>query len=68
MKECILFNGPAFAAVGLKDLAALVTRCRDHEDGWYTVEAEFLKPRRAEEIEQLRTVTTVREVSLLAQE
>ncbi|MBN1765602.1 MAG: HD domain-containing protein [Sedimentisphaerales bacterium] len=53
-------------SIGLGRLLAVVIRCQDHSDGWYTVDAKFHKPQPPEVIEKLKTITVIREVSHLA--
>lgn len=54
-----------FTQINLSNLIAVVTNCRSHGDGWFTVEARFHNSQTAETIEQIRTITTVREISPL---
>ena len=65
LNQNIHICAPKLKAVGLGELLAVVTRCRDHTGGWYSVEAQFHQSLTAEVVDQVKTVTTVREISPL---
>lgn len=52
---------PALDSVGMRPLVAIVTRCKDHADGWYTVGARFLEQQPESLIETIKTITFVSE-------
>jgi putative nucleotidyltransferase with HDIG domain len=63
----IYISNDKLEAIGMEKLSATVISCCDHLDGWYTVEAQFHKPQTPENIEKIKMVTTVREISMLAE-
>jgi HD-GYP domain-containing protein (c-di-GMP phosphodiesterase class II) len=63
--ENIYLSNPQLTAIGMGKLVAIVTRCFNHQDGWYTIEAQFLKPLAPAILEKIKTITSVREVSIL---
>ena len=52
---------PALESVGMKPLVAIVMRCKDHADGWYTIGARFLEQQPDSLIESIKTITFVTE-------
>jgi len=68
LDQNILISAPQLEAIKLDKLLAVVTQCRDHNDGWYTVTAQFPKPQSAQVIDQIKTIIAVREVSSLAKQ
>ncbi len=52
---------PALEPFGANPLVAIVARCKDHADGWYTVGARFLEEQPEELIDHIKTVTFVTE-------
>ncbi len=65
LNENIHISGSHFKEINLTKLVAVVIGCRDHGDGWYSVDTQFHQPQSPEIINRLRTVTDVREVSPL---
>lgn len=63
--ENIVVFSPKLETIGLNRLWAVVTYCRDHGDGWYTIDAQFPTPYPIEVVRKLKTVTDTREMSLL---
>ncbi len=65
VEQNIYISNRRMESIGLSNLVAVVSNCTSHNDGWYTVEAQFLTPQLVENIEKLKTITSVREVSPL---
>jgi len=65
LNENIHISGSHFKEINLTKLVAVVIGCRDHGDGWYSIDTQFHQPQSPEIINKLRTVTDVREVSPL---
>jgi hypothetical protein len=65
LDQNIVISSPKLEAIALNNLSAVVTRCQDHSNGWYTVDAQFLQPQKPKVVDKIRTVTEVREVSAL---
>ena len=65
LDQNILITSPKLESVGLNKLWAVVTQCRSHGDGWYSVDAQFPNPYPPELVQKLKTITDVREVSAL---
>ena len=61
----LILSYPQIKALNLDHTLAIVTRCQDHGDGWYTVDAQFPKPYPTEVIDRIKNVTVVREISAL---
>ncbi len=61
----IVITNQQLENIGMNKLIATISRCINHRDGWYTVEAQFIHPLPMEVIDKLKTITAVREVSLL---
>jgi len=45
----------------MKPLIAVVIRCQDHGDGWYTVGSKFLQPPTSELLDKIKSTTAVME-------
>lgn len=63
----IVITNQQLESIGMNKLIATISRCINHRDGWYTVEAEFIHPLPMDIIDKLKTITAVREVSLLSE-
>ena len=59
----ISITAPQFEKIELRQLLAVVTSCRDHGDGWFTIDAQFHKHQSAEIIDKLKCVINLREVT-----
>ncbi len=68
LNQNILISTPKLKAIGLDNLLAVVTRCRDHADGWYTLDAQFHQALSPDVISKIKEVTAVREISPLLKE
>lgn len=65
LDQNIHISSPIFNKINLTKMTAVVTRCQDHGDGWFSVEAQFHVPQSPKSIAELKNVTTVREISPL---
>jgi HD-GYP domain-containing protein (c-di-GMP phosphodiesterase class II) len=63
LDQNIYLSAPQFEQIALDPLLAIVTSCRDHGDGWFTIEAQFHKHHPAELIDKLKSVINLREVT-----
>ncbi len=61
----LILSFPKVKALDLDHTLVVVTRCQDHGDGWYTVDAQFPTPYQPETIDNIKKVTVVREISAL---
>jgi len=50
---------PNLEGLKMKPLIAVVIRCQDHGDGWYTIGSKFLQPPSAELLNKIKTTTAV---------
>ncbi|KPK78062.1 MAG: hypothetical protein AMJ79_01100 [Phycisphaerae bacterium SM23_30] len=65
LDQNILISALKLEAIGLNKLLAVVTRCRNHDDGWYTVDAQFHQAQSQDLISKIKEVAVVREISPL---
>jgi len=68
LDESVCILSPKLEAIGMGNLLAVVTRCRDRQGGWYTVDAQFHQRLTAEVVDQIKTVTATREISPLVKQ
>jgi len=61
-EQNILINCSQFEQIDLNNITAKVTSCRNHNDGWYTLVAQFHQPLDANKIKQLKALLHLREV------
>jgi len=59
----IYLSASHFKQIELPQLLAVVTSCRDHGDGWFTIDAQFHQQQSTESINKLKTVINLREVA-----
>ena len=59
----ICITAPQFEQIELNQLLAVVTSCRDHGDGWFTIDTQFHKCQSADIIDKLKRVINLREVT-----
>jgi len=67
LNENIYIYGSHFSNINIIKLVAVVIGCRDHGDGWYSIDTQFHQRQSPEIINRLRTITDVREVSPLVE-
>ena len=65
LDQNILISAPKLQVIGLDKLLAVVTRYRNHDDGWYTVDAQFHQAQSLELISKIKKIAVVREISPL---
>lgn len=63
--ENVVISGSKFREMGLDRLLAVVCGCKAQQGGWYTIEARFHRELIPEITENIKTITSVREVSSL---
>ena len=63
LDQNIYLSAPQFEQIELKQLLAVVISCRDHGDGWFTIDAQFHKQQSAEIINKLKSLINLREVT-----
>jgi len=61
----ILIRCGQFEHINLSKFTAVVSNCREHGDGWFTVDVQFHRPQDSEDIERIKQATAAREVSAL---
>ena len=52
---------PGLNGIQIKPLIAIVIRCQDHGDGWYTIGSKFHQEPPAELLEDIKAATVVME-------
>lgn len=67
LDQNLLLSEPRLGDGLLERFFAVVVSCRDHGDGWFTVDAQFHRCLDPEYVNQLKAITSIREFSLLAE-